>query len=142
MSKAFRLFIAGLILLPLAMLAEAPSSEKPASPSCNPELIRLTDPELAKKLESLTVASSGPLTVEHRTSGETTTKVSRKEFLTYDENGNALLIAAKCTLSCTGSSCSQDGCEPDGFTGCTSWSCGLTCIGTCTQSSEVLEVRK
>jgi hypothetical protein len=130
-SKAFRLCIVCLFLVPFAVLAEAPT----AASGCNMQLIDLTDPALTQRLANLTLVPSGPMTKEYKSSGiRTTIKVTRGEFTAVDVDGQPVDVAVECTLTCSGSSCLQSGCEPSG-NGCSQWNCGSDCTGSCTQRS-------
>ncbi len=129
LSKAFRLSAVCLLLVPFAVLAEAPA----AASGCDMQLIDLTDPGLAQMLASLTLTPSGPMTKEYKSTGvSTTSKVTTGDFAATDADGNAISVTVECTLTCTGRSCSQNGCEPFG-NGCSFWSCGDGCSGSCTQ---------
>lgn len=129
LSKAFRLSVVCLFLVPFAVLAETP----PAASGCNMQLIDLTDPGLAQRLAGLALVPSGPMTKEYKSSDvNTTTKVTSGEFTATDEDGEATSVTIECTLTCTGRACNQSGCEPFG-NGCSFWNCGDGCTGSCTQ---------
>lgn len=131
LNKAFRLSAVCLLLVPFAVMAEA----QPAASGCNMQLIDLTDPGLAQTLAGRMLVPSGPMSKEYKTSGvSTTTKVTSADFTATDADGTAIGVRVECTLTCTGRSCLQNGCEPSGD-GCTGWNCGEGCTGSCTQKS-------
>ena len=133
LSKAFRLCVVCLFLVPVALLAQIPPVAEPASSGCNMQLIDLTDPGLAQMLAGLTLAPSGPMSKEYKTDGvSTTSKVTRGDFAAVDADGSAISVTVECTLTCTGRACNQSGCEPSG-NGCSFWNCGDGCTGSCVQ---------
>jgi len=136
-KKLVCLYVVGLILVPLAMWAADPAPPAaPASPGCGTKLVDLTDPGLAQRLATMTLVPVGPIAVSYQSTGVTTKiKVSRRDFIAYDEQGNAIAVSAKCTLTCTGSSCLQRGCTPFG-SGCAPWDCGSGCTGSCVGVAE------
>jgi hypothetical protein len=110
------------------------SADKPASdpPAC--KFVNATDPAVTALLANRTMVAIGVPTETRTSSGQVTTKVSRREFVAYDENGNAVIAAVACSLACQGNSCTNSGCIPNaGGTGCTAFSCGPNCTGVCTQ---------
>jgi len=137
-KKLVCLHVVGLILVPLAMWAADPASPAaPALSGCSGKLINLTDSDLALKLTNMTLVPAGPVMLSYRSTGaKTTTKVSRGQFIAYDQQGNALSISVSCSMTCSGSACLQSGCEVSG-NGCSSWDCGTGCTGSCTQNSQL-----
>lgn len=126
------------VCLAVLPVAAEPASVEPAVilGPCGGEVTDLTDSSLAAELATRHFTSLGPPEVRYVSS--TNSKVSEGFFAVIDEEGNEKVVAVQCTLTCSGTSCRQQGCEPSG-NGCSSWDCGSGCVGSCTQKSEVVE---
>lgn len=135
MSKK-TLFLSLLVLLlsTLPLLA----ADEAYNPNCTGEVTDLTDPQLAASLESADLTQTSDVRVDLST---TDTRVTSADFEVEGPDGFVDRIRVTCTLTCTGSACSMSGCTPRSSGGCTSYNCGLGCVGSCTgRTTELADI--
>jgi len=125
------LALSALALCLLALPLQAGSSETVAPDGCGGNFIDLTEPALASQLAEVELIPLGQPEVTYVSSS---LKESSGEFLFENADGEVQIVKVSCSLTCSGTSCLQQGCEPSGR-GCSSWNCGSGCTGSCALSS-------